>query len=106
MRMEAGPFASPLFFVHRGETITDHRLEGRLDQLAHQFGRRVIRAGGLAFGAGHETEAGPTGVVHVHGRVEFQQALVNRAQLLDIERGVVDPARHTGRAFLVPGQPP
>ena len=39
-------------------------------------------------------------------RVEFQQALVNGAELLHIERGIVDPPGHAGRAFLVPGQPP
>ena len=38
--------------------------------------------------------------------MEFQQALVDRAQLLDVERGVVDPPRRAGRAVLVPGQPP
>jgi hypothetical protein len=50
--------------------------------------RRIVGAGLLALSAGDEVE-GPAIVVDV--RVVFEQALVDRAQLLDVGVGVVDP---------------
>lgn len=88
------------------QTVTDNRLEGGLDELVDQRGRRVVRTRSLTLGAENERELGPAGSMVVHGGMKLEQALVYRAELFDIERGIVDTAWRACRVFLIPGEMP
>ena len=73
----------------RRQPFGQHRLQGRLDQLGHQLLGRVVAAGALALVALDEAE-GLGGRVRLG--VQLEQALVDRAQLLDVEGRVGHPA--------------
>jgi hypothetical protein len=42
----------------------------------------------------------------VHGGVKFEQTLVHRTELFNIQRGVVDTTWMASRVFLIPGERP
>jgi hypothetical protein len=75
-----------------GQGGVEHGVERASHQLRDQIRARVVRAGRLALEAGRQEELGAIDV-----RLEVEEALVDAAQLLDIERAVVDALRNAGR---------
>ena len=74
-----------------GDQVVERMLDERLDEIV----RRVVRAGGGALVALGKVELDAL-AGGVENRLEFEQAFIDRAELFDVERGVID-ADESGR---------
>ena len=83
----------PKFFRNQ---VVKRVLDERLDKVVG----RVVGPGGGAFVALGEGKL-TLGAERMKDRLEFQQALVDRAELFNIERGVVDADRLSGVRILI-----
>ena len=73
------------------QSIFDHRLEGGVEQALDEGVRGVVGAGGLAVVAGGGVEGKGAGV-EIDLGVEFEEGLVDGAELFGAEVAVVDDA--------------
>ncbi len=87
-------------------TIANNRIEGGLDECVDQLRRRVIRARGLTLGTKNKFKLGPASSIVIHCGMKLEQTLVHRAELFNIQRGVVDATRRASCVFLIPGKRP
>jgi hypothetical protein len=71
------------------ELLSDEGIEGVFEERLDEVVGRVVGAGGGAFVALFEGEGGAR-AVGVEDGLEFEEALIDGAELLDVEGGVVD----------------
>src|SRR5262249_15852657 len=81
----------------------DQVIERMFQQRLHQIIRRVMRTGGGALVALGKVEFDIVVVLN-ENRLEFEQTFVNGAELLDIERSVIDADQLARLRFFIPPQ--
>lgn len=96
--MDGFRYHSPFAIRHslrRRKALSNDRFQRRADEFCHQLRGGVVGAGGFALHARGKLE-----LAVLNDGLMVQQAFVDGAQLLHIQRGVVDAA--VGARFLVP----
>ena len=83
-------FRSPFAVRHSpgvSQPFLNHRHQGGVDELLHEFGAGVVRAGGLAFGALGEPESELA--FGVEDGLEVEEGFIHAAQLFHVQGPVV-----------------